>query len=116
MAKDPIVAFLDSYAPAVAEIAKDLRALVQQIAPDATETLHPGWKVVSYGHADKFCAIAPHKNTVNLQFHQGASLDDPARLLTGTGKSMRHVKLGKPADARGRALRALVRVAAERAR
>jgi hypothetical protein len=30
---------------------------------------------------------------VNVGFFHGAALPDPARLLQGTGKSMRHVKL-----------------------
>jgi hypothetical protein len=30
---------------------------------------------------------------VNVGFFQGATLPDPARLLQGKGKSMRHVKL-----------------------
>jgi hypothetical protein len=30
---------------------------------------------------------------VNVGFFQGAALPDPARLLQGTGKFMRHVKL-----------------------
>ena len=30
---------------------------------------------------------------VNLRFFHGAALPDPARLLQGTGKFMRHVKL-----------------------
>ena len=37
---------------------------------------------------------------VNIGFLEGASLDDPAGLLEGSGKRMRHVKLrwGEPAD------------------
>ena len=35
-------------------------------------------------------AFTPH---VNVGFFHGAALPDPARLLQGTGKFMRHVKL-----------------------
>jgi hypothetical protein len=37
---------------------------------------------------------------VNVGFYEGASLPDPAGLLEGTGKRMRHVKLrwGEPVD------------------
>ena len=112
---DPIDSFFASYDPAVEEIANGLRALVRTLSPDATETLHRGWKCVSYGHARKFCAIAPHKESVNLQFHSGTALPDPARLLEGTGKSMRHVKLKTAADLKRRGLLALVRAAADQA-
>jgi len=33
---------------------------------------------------------------VNVGFFRGASLNDPARLLEGTGKRMRHVKIRPP--------------------
>jgi hypothetical protein len=33
------------------------------------------------------------KNHVTFGFHYGTSLDDPERLLEGTGKNLRHVKL-----------------------
>jgi hypothetical protein len=41
-------------------------------------------------------------------FFQGASLPDPAGLLEGTGKAMRHVKLRPGRDVDAAALEALV--------
>jgi hypothetical protein len=48
------------------------------------------------------------RSHVNVGFFHGAALPDPARLLQGTGKFMRHVKLrtGTPID--GAALSALI--------
>ncbi|THD81947.1 MAG: DUF1801 domain-containing protein [Phenylobacterium sp.] len=48
----------------------------------------------AFGYVDAFSAHA------NIGFFQGASLDDPAGLLEGAGKRMRHVKLrwGQPVD------------------
>ena len=48
----------------------------------------------AFGYVDAFSAHA------NVGFFHGASLDDPAGLLQGAGKRMRHVKLrwGEPAD------------------
>lgn len=112
---DPIDEFFESYGPAVAAIANGLRRLVQRVSPDATETLHRGWKCVSYGHARKFCAIAPHRASVNLQFHSGASLEDPAKLLVGTGKAMRHAKLTTADDLTTGGLAKLVREADQKA-
>ena len=85
--------FFAQYDAPVGALCNALREFVKAQAPSASETLHLGWKVVSYGSKKKFCAIAPHAKWVNLQFHAGASLDDQAGLLTGTGKSMRHVKI-----------------------
>lgn len=59
---------------------------------DVRELLHDRcpWACVedaAFGYVNAFSAH------VNIGFLQGASLDDPARLLEGTGKRMRHVKL-----------------------
>ncbi len=48
---------------------------------------------------------------MNVGFYQGASLPDPARLLQGAGKRMRHVKLRPDADLDSEALAALVAAA-----
>ena len=49
----------------------------------------------AFGYVDAFSAHA------NVGFFFGAALDDPAGLLQGGGKRMRHVKLrwGEPVDA-----------------
>ena len=112
---DPVDRFFDSYDLDVRELAVGARALVRRLVPDAEEKLLRPWKTVAYGRARKFCAISPHKSWVNLQFHGGSSVPDPAGLLEGAGKSMRHVKLAKPGDLRQRALATLIRAAAEQA-
>jgi hypothetical protein len=45
---------------------------------------------------------------VNLGFYHGASLKDPAGLLEGTGKKLRHVKLRGMAEARNPAIESLL--------
>ena len=112
---DPIDGFLTSYDPAVGELAQELRRLVGRLVPEAEEKLHRPWKVIAYGRGRKFCAIAPHKSWVNLQFHGGAGLPDPDGLLTGTGKSMRHVKVASSRDLKRKALAKLIRAAAAEA-
>lgn len=59
------------------------------------------------------CAIAAHSDHTNLEFYRGASLRDPERLLEGTGKNLRHVKVYDAKGARGPSLRALLREAIE---
>jgi len=67
---------------------------------DVRELLHDGHPVAcvddaAFGYVDAFRAH------VSVGFFHGASLDDPARLLEGSGKRMRHVKLrwGRQVDA-----------------
>ena len=50
--------------------------------------------------AAAFAYVAVFTAHVNIGFFRGAELPDPTRLLIGTGKRMRHVKLapGDPVD------------------
>jgi hypothetical protein len=66
--------------------------LMRGCGADVRELLHDGHPIAcvgdaAFGYVDAF---AVH---VNVGFFHGASLDDPAGLLEGTGKRMRHVKL-----------------------
>lgn len=109
---DAVEEFFNTYDPRIASLAGKLRSLVRRVAPDAEEKLHPGWKTVGYGRRKKFCAISPHAAWINLQFHAGAELEDPAGLLSGTGKRMRHVRIDASDALRQASLRELIREAA----
>src|SRR5882724_600801 len=54
--------------------------------------LHDGCPVACLGDAP-FGYVNVFTSHVNVGFFHGAALPDPARLLQGTGKFMRHVKL-----------------------
>ncbi len=110
---DSVEEFLDGYAPEVRALALALSARVREVVPDAAEQLHRSWRTIAYGRTRKFCAIAPHQTWVNLQFHNGATLQDPTGLLEGTGKSMRHVKVPTSADLDDERVATLLRHAAE---
>ena len=105
---------INEYSDKVAAIAHELRAFIVVTVPDAVETLHIGWKVISYGRKKKFCAIACHGQWVNLQFHNGAGLSDPDGLLEGMGRNMRHVKIRSKDDI-GASLKNLIEDAANAA-
>ena len=67
--------------------------------PDVRELLHDGWPTACVDDA-AFAYVAAFTAHVNVGFFHGADLPDPARLLTGSGKRMRHVKLrwGEPVN------------------
>jgi hypothetical protein len=67
---------------------------------DVRELLHDGSPVACVGDA-AFGYVNAYKAHANVGFHHGAMLADPAGLLEGEGKRMRHVKLrpGKQLDA-----------------
>jgi hypothetical protein len=106
---DEVRSFLKAYPPEVRDLALGARELVLRLVPTAEERVHRPWKAIAYGLSQKFCAISPYRSWINLHFHRGASLPDPAGLLEGTGKSARHVKVTAPADLRRRALGELIR-------
>ena len=58
------------------------------------------------------CFFMVAKNHVTFGFLRGASLPDPAKLLEGTGKNLRHVKLPTPEHLRTPALKKLIKAAA----
>ena len=72
-------------------------------------------KLIGYGHGTQMsqtvCTVMPYAAHVNLGIANGATLPDPARLLAGTGKRHRHVKLKTAADVAAPALRALLEAA-----
>ena len=72
---------------------------MRKCGDEVLELLHDGCPVVCLGDAP-FAYVNAFKSHVNVGFFQGAALPDPARLLQGDGKFMRHVKLkpGTPID------------------
>ncbi|HTR23602.1 MAG TPA: DUF1801 domain-containing protein [Terriglobales bacterium] len=67
---------------------------------EVRELLHDGAPTACLGDAP-FGYVNVFTSHVNVGFFHGASLPDPARLLQGNGKFMRHVKLkpGMPTNA-----------------
>jgi hypothetical protein len=67
-------------------------ARMRQCGGDVRELMHDGCPVACVDDAP-FGYVNAFSDHVNVGFFHGALLDDPARLLQGTGKRMRHVKL-----------------------
>ena len=77
---------------------------------DVREVLHDGHPTACVGDA-AFAYVNAFTAHVNVGFFRGAQIADPDRLLEGTGKLMRHVKLGPERNVDARALRKLVETA-----
>jgi len=65
---------------------------MRQCGDEVRELLHDGCPVACLGDAP-FGYVNLLRSHVNVGFFHGAALPDPARLLQGAGKFMRHVKL-----------------------
>jgi hypothetical protein len=101
----------------IAALARRTLALARSVFPDAVTTVDDDNIGLGRGTGYKglVFVIAPHRAHVNLGVSGGASLPDPARLLEGTGKVHRHVKIREAAELDRPELRALMQAAAERA-
>ena len=73
-------------------IAREWFEVMRKCGDEVREALHDGCPVACLGDA-RFAYVNVFTSHVNVGFFQGASLPDPACLLQGAGKRMRHVKL-----------------------
>ncbi|MFC2028326.1 DUF1801 domain-containing protein [Chloroflexota bacterium] len=88
----------------IQEIALELRNLVAEVAPGATEQTHP--RGFSYFFKEKggpvsagICQISLFNDHVNLGFIHGAFINDPKKLLTGKTKAKRYLVINWYSDA-----------------
>jgi hypothetical protein len=94
------------------EVAEGLRKLMKKSVPGTRESVNP-WKIPTFESSGPMCLFMVGKNHVTFGFLRGTSLPDPAELLEGTGKNLRHVKLRSLDDLRRPALKALILAAAK---
>jgi hypothetical protein len=96
--------FLEAYSPKVQAICFELRKIALELLPETEEILFEGWKNFTYGTGesrkdkDLLIYIAPFKDSVNLGFYRGTNLPDNKKLLKGTGKFLRHLKVKAMTD------------------
>ena len=83
---------------------------MRRCGDEVRETLHDGCPVACLGDVP-FGYVNVFTSHVNVGFFHGASLPDPARLLQGTGKFMRHVKLRPGMTAHASSLSKLIQTA-----
>jgi hypothetical protein len=89
--KDPAIAAWFSQ-PGHRQMVQSWFEQMRASGPDVRELLHDGFPTACVGDAP-FGYVAAFSAHANIGFFHGAALDDPAGLLEGAGKRMRHVKL-----------------------
>ena len=100
VSRDPAVhAWFEAGADALRLMARPWFERLRACGPDVRELMHDHCPTACVEDA-AFAYVAAFSAHVNVGFFNGAFLPDPARLLQGTGKRMRHVKLrwGEPTD------------------
>jgi hypothetical protein len=108
--RDPAIdAWMDGHGGELGVIAREWFEAMRQCGDEVREVFHDGCPNACLGDVP-FGYVNIFTSHVNVGFFQGAALPDPARLLQGAGKFMRHVKLrpgvGVDAVALGRLIEA----------
>ncbi len=107
---------LDLKDQGIVELFNDVRQYILEIHPESNELLYHTHALtavfsISDKLADAFCMLPIYTNHLNLGFNKGTLLKDPNKLLTGTGKLIRHLDVQKPSDYRNPLAKALIREA-----
>lgn len=107
--RDPAIdAWMHRHAGVLGDLARRWFDVMRTCGDDVRELLHDGHPTAcvedaAFGYVNAFTAH------VNVGFFRGAELADPAGLLEGTGKYMRHVKLRPGGGIDAGALTTLIR-------
>jgi hypothetical protein len=91
-------------------IAKRWFEIMRACGDDVRELLHDGHPTACVDGAG-FAYVNAFRAHVNVGFFRGAELPDPAGILEGTGRFMRHVKLRPAEDVDATALSELIQTA-----
>lgn len=89
---------IESFPSEIKELAREVRKLIHTLFPTIVEVIWIRQKNIGFGVGPKkktehFCWLMPTRNHVNLGFNYGAELSDPKKILEGTGKLFRHIKI-----------------------
>jgi len=91
--RDPqVAAWLEEREGELGVIARRWFKRMRDCGEDVRELLNDGCPIACVQDAP-FAYVNVFKSHANVGFFHGAALQDPAGLLDGTGKRMRHVKL-----------------------
>lgn len=91
--RDPAIdVWLQEHPGELGAIAQRWFAEMRQCGDEVRELIHDGCPVACLGDVP-FAYVNVFTSHVNVGFFHGAALRDPAHMLQGTGRFMRHVKL-----------------------
>lgn len=106
-------ALLDFKDQGLISLFTDLRQYILELYPDSNELLYHTHALtavfsISDKLSDAFCMLPIYSNHLNLGFNKGTLLEDPYKLLTGTGNLIRHIDVKDASDYRNPKVEALI--------
>lgn len=102
----------------VINLFKDLREFILEIYSDSNELLYHTYALttvfsISDKLSDAFCMLPIYTNHLNLGFNKGTLLNDPHKLLKGTGNLIRHIPVDTAKDYRNKKVKDLIKTAVD---
>jgi len=104
-----VEAFVKEIEPGKRAHVQTLRAFVKKQAPALKEQIK--WGNICWIGKGNVCWIIVYDEHVDFGFFRGAQLKDPSKLLEGTGKGLRHVKVRAAGDIKQKEFAALLKEA-----
>jgi hypothetical protein len=98
-AEQQLASFIRKFEPKYQRVIRAARKALRKQFPTATELIYDNYNffVIGFGPterpSDSIVSIAAAANGVGLCFIRGASLPDPSKLLLGSGKQTRFIRL-----------------------
>jgi len=109
--RDPAVdAWLSQHPGELGAIARTWFEVMRKCGDEVRELVHDGCPVACLGDAP-FGYVNVFTSHTNVGFFHGVALPDPARMLQGAGKRMRHMKLRPGTAIDAAALNSLIEAA-----
>jgi hypothetical protein len=114
--------FIAKFDPAVARLIRSARSALRKRFPTAIEQVYDNYNFLAIGYctsertSDCIVSLACGANGVSLSFYNGASLPDPKKILLGSGKQNRFVRLESAKKLAEPAVEALLKAAVRQAR
>ena len=110
--------FLKPFPDNVRELALWLREFMWKLYPDCNELIYDNYNALAFGLStsdkvgDTFCSVAVGTTEyVHFGFYWGADLSDPDKMLLGSGKQYRYIKVYNQKDFPKAAIKKLLKEA-----
>jgi hypothetical protein len=114
--------FVDKFEPVNAKLIRQCRSELRKLMPTADELVYDNYNFFVIGYcttpraSDCIVSVAAAANGVGISFFQGATLADPDKLLQGSGKQNRFIRIPDIEILRAPKVLALIHAAIAQAR
>ena len=84
--------FIDEQPQPISALTRRIYDYLRREYPQLEPDLKLGFKAIYFKQDKVICSLNPYRDYVSLHFMRGINLDDPGKVLEGSGKKLRHLK------------------------